>query len=243
MSDPTLSAEQQIKILQEQLLHTQRLAALGELVGTTTHEFNNVLMTILNYAKMGLRYSDDATREKAFQKILAASQRATQITNSVLGMARNRSQQIEPTSLSTLVEESLILLERELNKYRISVETSLEDVPEVMACGIQIQQVLMNLIINARQAFLEGGRLVIRLEHDSKNQAVNLIVRDFGSGMDPSTLQQIFDPFFTTKQGPDETGKGGTGIGLSSCRDIIEQHGGKIRVESSPGKGTCFTIK
>ena len=158
-------------------------------------------------------------------------------------MARNRSQQIEPTSLSTLVEESLILLERELNKYRISVETSLEDVPEVMACGNQIQQVLMNLIINARQAMLEGGRLIIRLEHDSKNQAVNLIVRDFGSGMDPSTLQQIFDPFFTTKQGPDETGKGGTGIGLSSCRDIIEQHGGKIRVESSPGKGTCFTIK
>ena len=243
MSDPTLSAEQQIQILQEQLLHTQRLAALGELVGTTTHEFNNVLMTILNYAKMGLRYSDDATREKAFQKILAASQRATQITNSVLGMARNRSQQIEPTSLSTLVEESLILLERELNKYRISVETSLEDVPDVMACGNQIQQVLMNLIINARQAMLEGGRLIIRLEHDSKNQAVNLIVRDFGSGMDPSTLQQIFDPFFTTKQGPDETGKGGTGIGLSSCRDIIEQHGGKIRVESSLGKGTCFTIK
>lgn len=243
MSDPTPSADQQIEILREQLLQAQRLAALGELVGTTTHEFNNVLMTILNYAKMGLRYKDDATREKAFQKILAASQRATQITNSVLGMARNRSQQMEPTSLAKLIEESLVLLERELNKYRIAVETSLVDVPNVVACGNQIQQVLMNLIINARQAMPHGGRLIIRLVHDSESQTVDLIVRDFGSGMAPSTLQKIFDPFFTTKQGPDESGKGGTGIGLSACRDIIEQHGGKIRVESSPGKGTCFTIK
>lgn len=243
MSDPTPSADQQIEILREQLLQAQRLAALGELVGTTTHEFNNVLMTILNYAKMGLRYKDDATREKAFQKILTASQRATQITNSVLGMARNRSQQMESTSLAKLIEESLVLLERELNKYRIAVEASLVDVPNVVACGNQIQQVLMNLIINARQAMPNGGRLIIRLAHDPESQTVDLIVRDFGSGMDSTTLQQIFDPFFTTKQGPDESGKGGTGIGLSACRDIIEQHGGKIRVESSPGKGTCFTIK
>src|SRR5210317_988306 len=126
-SPPRLpTPEIQIPKLQQELLHAQRMAALGELVGTTTHEFNNVLMTILNYAKMGLRYKDEATRDKSLQKILTAAQRASKITNSVLGMARNRSQNLEPTSLRTLVEESLVLLERELTKYRISVEMELK---------------------------------------------------------------------------------------------------------------------
>ena len=88
-SSPPL--QQQVELLKQQLAQAQRLSALGELVGTTTHEFNNVLMTIINYAKMGLRHKDDATREKAFSKILAAGERAAKITNSVLGMARNRS--------------------------------------------------------------------------------------------------------------------------------------------------------
>ncbi len=233
----------QIEGLQERIDQMQRSTALGELVGTTTHEFNNVLMTIINYAKMGMRHRDDATRDKALEKILNASQRAAKITNSVLAMARNRSNNFEPTDLKKLVEETMILLEREMNKYRIAVEFHLEDVPPVHAIGNQLQQVLLNLLINARQAMQEGGRLIIGLKPDTdKHDVVALSIRDFGTGIPAEELRKIFQPYFSTKDGPDETGKGGTGLGLATCRNIIETHGGKIRVESSVGQGTCFTL-
>lgn len=230
--------------LRKQLERCQKMTALGELVSTTTHEFNNVLMTIMNYAKMGMRYDDKATRDKAFDKINQASNRAAKITNSVLGMARNRSEHFEQTDLKRIIDETMVLLERELQKYRIAVEMDLgEDVPEVSAIGNQIQQVLLNLLINARQAMPDGGRLLINLAKDGSSNSVNLSVRDFGTGMTDETMRKIFVPYYSTKEGPDESGKGGTGLGLAACKNIIEAHGGKIRVESSIGKGTKFTIK
>ncbi len=147
----------QVDALTQQLAHAQRLTALGELVGTTTHEFNNVLMTIINYAKLGMRHKDNATREKSFDKILAASLRAAKITSTVLGIARNRSGGQEATDLRELVENSLLLLERELNKYRITIDKSFQPIPEAFVNGNQIQQVLLNLLINARQAMPGGG--------------------------------------------------------------------------------------
>jgi len=236
-------AAEQIAILKEQLAQAQCHAALGELLSTTAHEYNNVLMTVINYSKMGLRHTDEATRNKSFEKILAAGQRAAKITQNILGMARNRSQSHEPTDLAQLIDDAMLLLEREMNKYRIAVEREYESVPEVLVNGNQIQQVLLNLLINARQAMPDGGRLVIRLKHDRQANMVDLIVRDSGSGIEPAALQKIFDPYFSTKQGPDETGRGGTGLGLSACRDIIQAHKGRIRVQSTLGKGTAFTIK
>ena len=235
-----LKAENQA--LRQKIDQMQRSTALGELVSTTTHEFNNVLMTIMNYAKMGMRHRDDATRDKSLDKILNASQRAAKITNSVLAMARNRSTTFEPTNLKHIIEETMILLEREMHKYRIAVEMQLDEVPDVPAVGNQIQQVLLNLLINARQAMDEGGRLIVSLKNDAQNKTVSLGVRDFGSGISEEKLHKIFQPYFTTKDGPDASGKGGTGLGLSTCRNIIEAHGGKIRVESTVGKGTCFTL-
>ncbi len=230
--------------LRQQLNQAQRSSALGELVSTTTHEFNNVLMTVLNYAKMGLRHEDPATRVKAFEKILKAGERAAKITNSVLGMARNRSEQFDATNVENLVDETMVLMERELMKYRISCEIVAEpNLPEIHAIGNQIQQVFLNLLINSRQAMPDGGQVVIRLKHDSAMGCVDLSVRDYGTGIAPDKLRKIFDPYFTTKSGPDESGKGGTGLGLAACRSIIEAHGGKIRVESTVGKGTCFTLK
>jgi len=235
--------EEQRAGLEQQLAHLQKLAALGELTSTTTHEFNNVLMTIINYARMGLRHKDEATRDKAFDKIYIASQRASRITSTILAVARNRSGNFEPTALKQIIEDTLVLLERELTKYRISVETALADAPPVLAQGNQIQQVLLNLLINARQAMQSGGRLILRLEHDSAAEMVDLVVRDTGCGIPADKLPRIFEPYYTTKSGPDETGRGGTGLGLSFCRQIIEAHHGRIRVESTPGKGTQFTIK
>lgn len=239
----SMSLEDEIESLKAQLVQAQKLTALGELVSTTTHEFNNVLMTILNYAKMGLRHKDEATRDKAFDKIHTAAQRAAKITNSVLGMARNRAAGFEPTNLQELIEEALVLLERELSKYRITVEKQYSEAPPVQAIGNQIQQVVLNLLINARQAMPNGGQVLIRIEPDPSAKMVNLVIRDTGAGIPSEKLRRIFDPFFTTKTGPDETGKGGTGLGLSACRNIIEAHRGRIRVESTVGKGTQFTIK
>jgi len=240
---PSISPEQQIAVLQQQLAEAQKMAALGELASTTTHEFNNVLMTIINYAKMGLRHKDEATRDKSLAKILAAGERAAKITHSILGMARNRKNSLEPTDLAAIINDSLVLLEREMKKYRIAIEARIDQVPEVMAIGNQIQQVLLNLLINARQAMSTGGRVIIRLTHDPGAGMVDLFIRDTGCGIAAEKLPRIFDPFFTTKQGPDESGKGGTGLGLASCRNIIEQHQGRIRVESTLGKGTAFTIR
>jgi len=201
-------------------------------------------MTIMNYAKMGMRYEDKETRDKAFDKINQASNRAAKITNAVLGMARNRSDHFEQTDLKQIIDESMVLLEREMQKYRISVEMDLgENVPEVSAIGNQIQQVLMNLLINARQAMPEGGRLLINLQHDVPTASVHLSVRDYGTGMTDETMRKIFEPYWSTKDGPDESGKGGTGLGLAACKSIIEAHGGKIRVESAVGQGTKFVIK
>jgi signal transduction histidine kinase len=237
-----LELQKQVEMLQQQLVQAQKLTALGELVSTTTHEFNNVLMTIMNYAKMGLRHDDKATRDKALGKILKASERAAQITNAVLGMARNRSDEMEATNLGKIFDESLILLEREMAKYRIHLDKQFDDVPDAMANGNQIQQVLLNLLINARQAMPDGGQILLKLSHDADNKMVVMVVRDSGAGIPKDKLPRIFDRFYSTKDGPDESGKGGTGLGLSACRNIIEAHQGRIRVESSVGKGTQFTI-
>lgn len=235
--------EAQIEQLQLQLAKAERLTAIGELASTTTHEFNNILMTVMNYAKFGLRHTDDASRNKALEKILAASQRAAKITNTILGCARNRSTSFESIELDQIVRDALMLLERELNKYRISVETEFADAPAILGNGNQIQQVLLNLVINARQAMPMGGRLLIRITPHEAEGMVELHVRDTGAGIPAEKLPRIFDPFFSTKAGPDDSGKGGTGLGLASCRNIVEAHRGRIRVASTVGKGTAFSIR
>ena len=243
MTEGPISLERKLEVLEAELRQARRMAALGELVSTTTHEFNNVLTTIINYAKLGMRHKDDASREKSFTKILAAAERAEKITNGVLGLARNRGQERGPTDLAKLIESSLVLLEREMQKYRIVVETQFEAAPPALVCGNEIQQVLLNLLTNSRQAMPRGGRILIRVSHDHATNTVDLMIRDSGTGIAPDVLPKIFDRYFTTKAGPDASGKGGTGVGLAMCREIIEAHQGKIRVESTVGLGTAFTLK
>ena len=233
----------EIAALKREVFEAQKQAGLGELLGTTTHEFNNALTTILNYAKMGLRHRDQPTRDKALERILSAGQRAAKITASVLSMSRGRANRFEPTDLTLLVEEVLVLLEREMMKYRVQVEREFSPVPRVTANPAQIQQVLLNLMVNSRQAMPQGGRLILRLAHDPGHGFVDLMVRDTGCGMTPDVMRKMFEPHFSTKTGPDETGKGGSGLGLAACKEIIEAHRGRIRVESAPGKGTAITLR
>ena len=235
--------KEQVRRLEKMLSETQPLVAVGELAGTTTHEFNNILTLTINYAQMGLRRQDDETREKAFTKILDASQRAAKIVGVVLGLARNRKSGREATDLRALVDDVLLLLEREARKYRVAIETRYDDVPPVLANGNQIQQVLVNLLVNARQASPSGGRIVVKIRRADDPNYVEVAVRDFGPGIPPETLPKIFDAFYSTKNGPDETGKGGSGLGLALCKRIVEEHAGKIRVESALGKGTSFVVR
>ncbi len=229
--------------LRQQLLQAQKLSSVGALASSVAHEFNNILTTILNYARLALRSSaDEAARTQALEKILKGSQRAAVIINSMLGFARNTSTQREMTDLVSLVEEVLILTDKDLSKHRIHIEKKYHGRPKASVVPAQIEQVLLNLIINARQAMPRGGHLRIEVRDNSATGMVELKISDTGVGIPPDRLRLIFEPFYTTKE-PDANGHGGTGLGLSVCRQIIEQHQGRIRVESLAGKGATFTVK
>jgi signal transduction histidine kinase len=236
---PSSEADQ----LRQQLLQAHRLSSVGALASSVAHEFNNILTTIINYAKLGLRAEgDDAARTQALEKILKGSQRAATIINSMLGFARNTCSQRALTDLAGLVEEALILCDKDLSKHHIHVETKFHSRPQVPVVAGQIEQVLLNLIINARQAMPRGGRLRIEVRENARTQMAEIRVSDTGVGIPIDRMRLIFEPFYTTKE-PDEHGHGGTGLGLSVCRQIIEQHHGRIRVESQVGKGSTFTVK
>lgn len=228
--------------LKEQLMQAQKLSSVGALASSITHEFNNILMTVINYAKMGLRHKDDATREKAFDKILTAGQRAAKITTSMLSYARAKGDRREPANLTQLVQDVLVLVEKDLQKHRIQCQTQFHDEPWSAVNACQVQQVLLNLIINARQAMPSGGVLSIVVQNSSNDEFGEITVRDTGVGIPADKLPQIFAPFFTTKE-VDDQGQGGTGLGLALCKDVIESHHGRIRVESVVGKGTAFILR
>jgi signal transduction histidine kinase len=241
---PMASGHATVEIAKCDLDRLQALATLGELTGTATHEFNNLLMTIMNYAKLAMRDRTDAGREKALTKILDASQRAARITGTILAQARNRKDTTTATDLAALINDTLELLSREMRKYRVKIETTIDpNTPMAMLSGNQIQRVLINLLVNARQAMADGGTITVSLAPDASSGEVVLTVRDTGAGIPRDQLPRIFDSFYTTKSGPDESGKGGTGLGLASTKEIIDAHGGRIRVESTVGRGTAFIIR
>jgi signal transduction histidine kinase len=229
--------------LREQLLRAQRLSSVGTLASSVAHEFNNILTTLINFAKLGLRPEcSEVTKQQAFEKILKGSQRAAVIISSMLGFARNSSTQRELTDLAPLVEEVLVLTDKDLSKHQVNIEKRYQSRPKAPIVRGQIEQILLNLIINARQAMPNGGRLTIDLRENPKTHMAEIAICDTGVGIPPEQLRLIFEPFYTTKK-PDDQGHGGSGLGLSVCRQIIEQHQGRIRVESVVGKGSKFTIK
>lgn len=229
--------------LRQQLMRAQRLSSVGTLASSVAHEFNNILTTIINYSKLGLKpTATEASRLQALEKINKASQRAATIVGSMLGFARNQATTRELTDLVSLVEDVLTLCDKDLAKHQVQVEKRFSGRPKVPVVRGQIEQILLNLIINARQAMPRGGRLTIDIRENATSDMAEIHICDTGVGIPPDQLRMIFDPFFTTKD-PDDQGHGGNGLGLSVCRQIIEQHHGRIRVESVVGKGSRFTVK
>lgn len=238
-----VSTEELIEALRRQIVELQRISALGVLAGSVCHELNNALTPVLNYAKLGLRNPDPEFRRRAFEKILEGAERASLITTGVLGLSRPQTDRRSPTDLVRLVEEVLLLVGKDLTKSRVYAEFKADGRPFSRINPAQIQQVLLNLIINARQAMPTGGTVTVSVGLDAAGRTAEIRVADTGVGIAPADLRRIFDPFFTTKTGPDATGHGGTGLGLSVCRDIVEAHKGRLRAESRVGQGTTFTLR
>ena len=243
IGEETLSAQMETEQLREQLLRAQRLSSVGTLASSVAHEFNNILTTIINYAKIGTKPDcSEASKQQAFEKILKGSHRAAALISSMLGFARNGSARREVTDLVALVEEVLVLTEKDLSKHQVHVEKRFHGRPKAPVVRGQIEQILLNLIINARQAMPRGGRITVDVRENAKTRLAEVCVCDTGVGIPPEQLRLIFEPFYTT-QTPDANGHGGSGLGLSVCRQIIEQHHGRIRVESVVGKGSKFIVK
>ena len=240
---PASNVVEEVEALRRQLVALQRVSSLGVLAGGICHELNNALTPILNYAKLGLRSPDPEYHRKAFERILDAAQRASAITGGVLGLARPRADRHEPTDMVRLAEEVLLLVNKDLSRNRVAADFKAEGRPHARVNPAQIQQVLLNLIINARQAMPKGGVVKVRVANDPSGRLTEVSVADTGTGIAAADLARIFEPFFTTKTGPDSSGLGGTGLGLAVCRDIVEAHHGRLRAESRVGQGTTFTLR
>ena len=233
--------EDQARDLYHQLLQAEKLAALGQTISGVAHELNNPLATILTWAeRLSQRSVDDQTK-RGLETILSESERAAKIVRNLLTFARKRHTTRAMVDVNQVVRETLALRSYEQRLSNITiVEALAAGLPLVFADPHQFQQVLLNLIINAEQAMLGAngrGAMVLRTWHDFDNDAVMLEVNDDGPGVPEDVQPKIFDPFFTTK----EVGKG-TGLGLTVAYAIIQEHGGRITVNSEPGTGASFFV-
>jgi signal transduction histidine kinase len=242
--DEPASTRTEVEALRRQVVALQRISSLGVLAGGVFHELNNALTPILNYAKLGLRNPDPAYRDRAFNRILEAGQRAAAIAGGMLGLSRPGRDPTHRTqvNLNRLVDEVVLLVGKDLARNKVRLDVQLRDRLHARVNPAQIQQVLINLLINARQAMPDGGLVQLKLSADPSGRLAELSVIDQGVGIAPENLRRIFEPFFSTKTGPDASGTGGTGLGLAVCRDIVEAHHGRLRAESRPGHGSTFTL-
>ena len=238
------------KHLEEQLRHAQKMEAIGQLAGGVAHDFNNMLTAIIGYGNLlQIKTSKNPSLGKYVNQMIYSAERAANLTSNLLAFSRKQPVKLQPVMVNDIIGKSRELLSRLLRediKLRINTGVSCA----VQADSLQIEQIMMNLVTNARDAMPDGGRLSIsteRINLDEKfirtqgygepGSYVRISVSDTGLGMDQKTLERVFEPFFTTKK----TGKG-TGLGLSIVYGIIKQHNGYIDVQSKPGKGTTFSI-
>ena len=238
------------KRLESQLRHAQKMETVGQLAGGVAHDFNNILSAITNYGHILKMKIKNKEQRHTVEQILATAGRAANLTSDLLSFSRRKEMDLIPVSLNEIIEKSINLLSRLTGEtIRLRKKLSKKELTITADSG-QIEQVLMNLVTNARDAMPEGGTLTIETGKtviDNKYIKLNgfgipgtyafIHISDTGTGMNEKVQSQIFEPFFTTKK----VGKG-TGLGLSTAYGIIKQHNGYINVNSSPGKGTSFKL-
>jgi len=234
--------EQKLKSLEQQMIHTQRLAAMGTMSCMVAHEFNNLLTPIINYSELALKHPDDAELvHKTLEKIIRQGNKAAGIVQSMLGLARDQSQHRSKVVLVDLLDDCFLCLARELSKDNIRTKIDISPELTIKVVYGQFQQVLLNLILNARQAMLpRPGLLTIKAVADDKTTRIT--IADTGCGIGPGDIDRIFEPFFTTKSKEGRPDQQGSGLGLMVCKSIIESHNGSLEVASTKGSGTTFTI-
>ncbi len=239
------------KNLEHQLHHSQKMEAVGQLAGGVAHDFNNILTATIGFATLMLMKMEPNNPLRHYaEQILSSSEKAAILTQSLLAFSRKKVMSLQPTDLNEVIKNGQKLLQRLI---REDIEFKLELRPEaltVMADSVQLEQVFMNLVSNARDAMRDGGVVFIKTEqffmdtsfthshgYGKPGRYACISVSDTGGGMDEKTMEKIFEPFFTTK----EVGKG-TGLGLAMVYGIIKQHNGFIKVHSEPGHGTTFKL-
>ncbi len=245
-----LAEQQQEKnTLESQMAQLQARANIGTVSYMIAHEINNLLTPLKSYAGLALKNPDDkALAKKVLEKTAQNCERASKIMKSMLALANGEMQEKKNTQIITLVKEIFSCLCRDFGKDGITVKIQIPEGLSVWAVPVQIQQVLMNLILNARDAMLtRGGVLAIRAIE--KTDAVQIEIADTGCGIEPAHLKNIFESFFTTKtdkKSPPrlliEDKSGGSGLGLAFCKKVIDAHKGLISVESKPAEGSTFKI-
>lgn len=240
----------QLDLLREQLTESQRLATIGTIAAVIAHEFNNLLTPIVSYSQFALSsaQSDKPDMElikKALSKAFQASEKAGKICQSMLGLARGQTV-YSKVPVRQLVDEVLLVMARDPQKDGLALRVQVQ--PELMVSGdpVQLEQVLLNLLINARQALLGSrsgsGSITIKAAEVEGEPSVRIQVIDTGPGIPEKLLGKIFEPFFTTKGTAKKGESKGTGLGLAICKEIVEAHKGRIEVQSTVGKGTTFGV-
>jgi signal transduction histidine kinase len=239
--------QQQLDGVRDQLTESQRLATIGTISAVIAHEFNNLLTPIVSYCQYALQSAEGPAPDmelikKALSKSFQSADKAGKICQSMLGLARGQSI-FGQVSVQKLVDETLMVMARDPKKDGIALRVQVQ--PELMVFGdpVQLEQVLLNLLINARHAMLgRGGSLTVKASRSEENGEIKLQVIDTGPGIPEKYLPKIFEPFFTTKGTTRKGEAKGTGLGLAICKEIVEHHKGRIEVGSEVGKGTTFTI-
>ena len=231
-----------LKTTQAQLIQSEKLSAVGEFVAGVAHELNNPLAAVMGFAELLKNSDTDEKNRRHLEQIFKSAQRCQKIVQSLLSFARRQQPERKPVQANKLIEEVLEMVAYPLRTSNVKVITHLQSkLPLIMADGHQIQQVVLNVINNARQAIEAhqgSGRITITTSHAHGANKIRIAFHDNGPGIPAENLRRIFDPFFTTKG----VGKG-TGLGLSLCYGIIHEHGGGILAESRPGEGATFTIE
>jgi len=239
MTENLQSQRSQLEDAQAQLLQSEKLSAIGEFVAGVAHELNNPLTAVVGFSEMLKGENMNTQHQHYSDMIFKAAQRCQRIVHLLLSFARPQKPERKPVCVNTLVESVLEIVDYPLRTSNIEVVTRLDrELPLVLADGNQIQQVLLNILNNARQAIeanQSGGQINITTETAGSN--VRIIIKDNGPGISKDVLPRIFNPFYTTKG----VGKG-TGLGLSLCYGIVKEHGGNITPVSRHGEGATFTI-